>query len=156
PRSLLANVHRIQGYDGGRHSRVGDHDFLVADFPDLEALGLEPELPNVNPIIAFTIDENDREAAALVRGSGFRDLSGVGGRLDLGALYRFLVRVGDATANDVGRDLGARRERRERQQRSDQQRAEGRAHARMRHGRISSLNRRRITWRTWTLRASRA
>src|SRR5262249_52301680 len=67
----------------------------------------EAELDDVDPVVALAVDEDDREATALIGRRVFRDAALIRRRLHGHALQRKRVRPGDAAANDVRR-LGGR------------------------------------------------
>ena len=46
--------------------RVGEHHLLVADFLDLESALVEADLGDLDPVVAFAVDEDDLESAVLV------------------------------------------------------------------------------------------
>ena len=50
-------------HDGRREPRVGEHHLLVADFLDLESPSVEADLGDLDPVVAFAVDEDDLESA---------------------------------------------------------------------------------------------
>ena len=94
----------------GRHTNIGDQHFLVANPLELEPFLRETKLTEVEPVVAFAVEKDQRVAAVLIGLRYFHDAPLIRRRAYLDALSRERVRPSDSAANDVGllRDGGAR------------------------------------------------
>ena len=102
------DVDGVERHHRRGEARVGEHHLLVADFLDLESPAVEADLGDLDPVVAFAVDEDDLESAVFVGLGRFGDAPLVGRRGDARADDGKRVGAGDSAANDVGRLLGQR------------------------------------------------
>ena len=84
------------------HSPVGDEHLLITDATDLEPLRTVTNFLEIDPVVAFTVEENDVVATVLVGLGGLGDAALIRRRFDVYVAQRGRVGGDDPPANDIG------------------------------------------------------